>query len=81
VTEPSGTESFYVSIAAEAGEADLVADIVFAGRQVAAVRRVAGVGTVTLYDPAGSEGFELPLDTLRAALREAAERLPQERSE
>ena len=56
MTEPSGTEYFYVSVAAEVDEPDLVADIVFAGRQVAAVRRVAGVWTVTLYDPSGSEG-------------------------
>ena len=76
MTEPSGTDSFYVSVAAEADEPDLVADVVFAGRQVAAVRRVDGVWTVTLYDPSGSEGFKLPFDGLRTALREAAERLP-----
>jgi hypothetical protein len=80
MTEPSGTESFYISVAAEADQPDLVADIVFAGQQVADVRLVEGVWTVTLYDPRGSEGFKLPLDGLRSALREAAERLHQERS-
>ena len=75
MTDPSGTESFYVSVAAEADEPDLVADIAFAGKQVADVRLVDGAWTVTLYDPSGSEGFKLPLDGLHAALRDAAERL------
>ena len=78
MTESSGTGSFYVSVAAEVDQPDIVADIVFAGRQVADVRLVEGVWTVTLYDPRGSEGFKLPLDGLCNALREAAVRLREE---
>lgn len=80
MTESRETESFYVSVAAEADEPDLIADIVFAGQQVADVRLVEDVWTVTLYDRQGSEGFKLPLDGLLGALQEAADRLRQERN-
>lgn len=66
---------FYVSVSAEADEQDLVADIVYLGQQVADVRRVEESWTVTLYDPFGAEGFSLPLEGLRTALDDAAQRL------
>jgi hypothetical protein len=75
MTEPDGDDTFYVAIVAEADEPELVADIVFAGNQVADVRLIDGGWTVTFYDPFGAEGFRFPLDGLRAALTEAAERL------
>lgn len=75
VDDAGSRTSFYVSVAAEANEPDLVADVVFSGRQVADVRRVDGSWTVTLYDPFGHAGFRLPLDGLIAALGNAAERL------
>jgi hypothetical protein len=72
------SETFYVAVLAAADEADLIADIVFAGQQVADVSRIDGCWTVTLYDPSGAEGFKLPLVELRAALRDAARRLQAE---
>jgi hypothetical protein len=66
---------FYVSVLAAVDEDDLIADIVFAGRQVADVRIVAGKGVVTLYNSAGAEGSGMPLDGFRAALDEAVDRL------
>ena len=78
MTEPSGGEGFYVSVSAEADEPDLVADIIFAGQQVADVRLGDAGWTVTIYDPFGAEGFRLPLDGLRAALADAAARLKPE---
>lgn len=75
MTEHESRGVFYVAVAAEADESDLVADIVFDGRQVADVRRVDGNWLVTLYDPVGAEGYSLPLDGLREALDDAANRL------
>jgi hypothetical protein len=75
MAEADSDDAFYVSVAAESDEPDLVADIVFSGNQVADVRRVDGTWTVTLYDGFGVEGFRLPLHGLLAALSDAAERL------
>lgn len=75
MTERGYGGEFYVAVAGESGEPDLVADIVFSGSQVADVRRVAGTWIVTLYDASGSDGFRLPLDGFLAALRDASERL------
>jgi hypothetical protein len=69
------SNGFYVAIAAEVDEEDLVADIVFAGQQVADVRRLDQVWTVTLYTESGADEIRLPLDGFLAALRQAAERL------
>jgi hypothetical protein len=75
MTDENDPERFYVAIAAEADEPDLVADIVFAGQQVADVRLIDGSWIVTLYDPFGAEGYRLPLEGLRDALEDAAKRL------
>ncbi len=75
MTGPDAPDGFYVAVAAEADEPELVADIVYGGHQVAAVRSVAGEWVVTLYDPFGVEGFSFPLDGLRRALEDAAVRL------
>lgn len=75
MTESNSPSNFYVAISAEADEPDLVADIVFAGQQIADIRLVEGSWLVTLYDPFGAEGYRVPLDGLRDALDDAANRL------
>jgi hypothetical protein len=53
---------FYVAVAAEVDEGQLVADIAYAGEEVASVRNVGGTWMVTLYVPVGADRADVPLD-------------------
>lgn len=74
--EPARRE-FYVAIAAEADEDDLVADIVYDGDQVASAARVDDEWVLTIYAGASRER-SVPLAGMLRALQEAAERLGAE---
>lgn len=66
---------FYVAIAAEADQNDLVADIVYGGDHVASATRVDGEWVLIVYDIGGEGRRQLPLAGILGAVQEAAERL------
>jgi hypothetical protein len=71
---PNLPDRFYIAVAAEADEDDLVADIVYDGQQIADVRRVGGRWEVTFYCPA-SDRLRLPADEFVAVMQDALRRL------
>lgn len=72
MTTTSDDQRFYIAILASPDESGLIADIVYAGQQVADVRLINGTCTVSLY---GDAGLSLPLEQFCSALKSAADRI------
>jgi hypothetical protein len=71
----SPDERFYVAVAAEVDEDDLIADVVFEGVGIASVHRRGDALSATFYVSSGRPSLTVPLEGLLVALNEARRRL------